>query len=229
LTIQKTVAENFTWYSVYCYGYFFDKNLPVYSPDSKLIGYRGLDKGTLSFNQHELVKTEHKIKFSYNGTLRDTVAGTRYFLSRKLGSKSDLTFRYRENFDIILVEPGGNTIRSTFSSPEELSAVTQISMNGDEIKNILVRWNGNNEGKIDMIFSYNPVISGVTVPLFRLKTNDDGSIRIPGNLFKRIPRLFRERLFLTLIRRTENSFNALGYDDSFIFANSILSFRVKFN
>ena len=205
---------------------FFDKNLPVYSHNGRLIGYRTRVLGRVRFGIDSANVRELRIRFRENGFIRDTLLGFQHILysGRNMHGQSQ-TFPYNSKVRFRLSPFLGNSVDFEIPTPPEVTG--QLNTIGSVQNGNLqaeVIWNGLPSGRIEIVLG--GILKSRTdiLPLYRLTTKDDGKLVIPASLLKNIPFNLFDGLVITLIRRYRSSDNSL--QDHFIVSQSVHNIRI---
>lgn len=189
--------------------YLFDLSQPVYSPSHVLIGYKTIDPlpGVVRFNSIRAREREFRVKYRESGVLIDTVLGKRFELFNRQGKiwgdPFDIAFDSQVNF---LYNPLiGQTISFDIPTPKEITASVKFIKRGDtEESGLQLNWNGEQTEKFFIIIGGIRSSNEQAFPFFRIKTADDGSVFIPGELLKNIPKNKFNKFSITFLRRYQS-------------------------
>ncbi|MBK9098771.1 MAG: hypothetical protein IPM14_11765 [bacterium] len=204
---------------------FFDKSKPINYSDGRLLAYKTIIPGTIKFNGTESHIVPYKIRYRDNGIPMDTLIGFKYVLYNIFGGYPDpFYFSYNSSvsfeFDPIL--PGENISFTILTPPEIIGSVT---LNGNRInKNLAAKlnWNSSGVGKVTMVISLMRPGQLQSIPVYRLKTRDDGEMNIPARFLNELPLERFERIVFTFVRSYEN-YRGSGSNELLVSSQSIHS------
>ncbi len=193
---------------------FFDRTKKIFSPGGRFLGYKSIIPGIVRFDNRIARVVPFRIRYRENGVLRDTTLGNKYILfSGRRGDMDD--FRYRHdsfmNFRINIFS--GEQVSFDIRTPLEITGNIEIlgSRSNDDLR-ALLHWNRGNTRDITIIIGARLRDRDIIMPLYRVRTRDDGRLLIPSRFINEIP--FREfdRLVFTFIRRFEKTVDTNGGD-----------------
>jgi len=190
---------------------FFNRSKPIYYSDgTTLLAYETVTPGLMSFDNHLARIVPFKIRYRDLSIPRDTVVGNRYVLWSGLGGAIDpFVFKYNSSvnvlFDPIIVNP----ISFDIPTPPEING--NVFLRGSRVsKNLeaVLKWNGLGHRKITLIIGVkiNDIIH--SIPIYKIRTGDDGEVIVPKRFFSELPLHNFEKLVITFIRSYE------GLEDS---------------
>jgi hypothetical protein len=185
---------------------FFDKTKPINYSDGRLLAYRTVIPGTIRFNGIESHILPHSIKYRDNGILRDTLIGFKYVLYNIFGGNPD-PFYFGYNASVSLefdpIQPGDN-ISFTIPTPQEI--IGSVSLTGNRINrnfNAALNWNGTRERKVTIVVGLIRPGQLQSIPVYRLKTPDDGEMHLPARFLNELPLQKFEKIVFTFVRSYE--------------------------
>lgn len=200
----------------------FDKNEPVYSSTGKLVGFRTRTPGTIRFNNLFCRLVDHRIRYRDAGQIVDTLLGKKYALYKGKGYFQDnFDFPYNSKVNFTFNPLIGPTVNFEIPTPSEVFGSVRMEGSREE-KNLraILRWNANNSPFFSIIIGVSKRNSRDVFPLYRIKTQDDGSLIIPPKLLLDISRDRFDKLVFTFIRSFDNRTN-LDNQNVFVSAQSI--------
>jgi hypothetical protein len=204
---------------------FFDKSKPIEYSDGRLLSYKTIIPGTIKFNGTEAHIVPYRIRYREGGIPRDTLVGNKYLLYNIFGGFPDpFFFSYNSNvsfeFDPIL--PGGN-ISFNIPTPNQIDGIVSLSGNRSN-KNLeaTLRWNGIGEKKVSIIIGLMRPGQLQSIPVYRMKTLDDGELRIPGRYLNQLPLDRFEKIVFTFVRSYEG-YRGSGNNELLVSSQSIHS------
>jgi hypothetical protein len=220
----KITTENRTSIFSLAQAMFFDKSKPIRYSNGRLLAYKTIIPGTIKFNGTEAHVVPYRIRFREGGMPKDTLVGNKYLLYNIFGGFPDpFYFNYNSNvsfeFDPIL--PGEN-ISFNILTPHEINGI--VSLTGSKTSRNLeatLNWNGMGDKRISVIIS---VIDSnhISIPIYRMKTPNDGELRIPGRYLNQLPLDRFEKIVFTFIRSFEG-YHENGNNDLLVSSQSIHS------
>ena len=210
--------------TAYAQAIFFDRNLPVYSPDGKLLlGFNTRLLGNVQFNSVSTRPIPFRIKYRNrnNGMHRDTLLGFRHVLN-SIFQNQDFNYRYNSSVEFQLNPILGST--TSFNIPTPLEVTGNVRLEGRRTNNTLraiLEWDGKHHSKFEVILGASVRNSETVFPLFRLRIKDDGELVIPFELINRIPKRFDKFVF-SFVRKIDYHYRE-NENDLFILSQSIHS------
>ncbi len=193
---------------------FFDRTKKIFSPGGRLLGFKSVIPGIVKFDNKIARIVPFPIRYRENGVLRDTTLGNKYILFSGRGGDMD-DFRYRHNslmnfsIDIFF----GEQVSFNIPTPIEITGNVEIlgSRNQDNLR-ALLQWNIGNTHDITIIIGARLRDRNIIMPLYGVKTIDDGRLLIPPRFINQIPIQHFDRIVFTFIRRFENTIDTNGGD-----------------
>jgi len=221
----KITTENRTNEFSLAQAMFFDKSKPIKYSDGRLLAYKTIITGSIKFNGTEAHIVPFRIKYRDEGTPKDTLIGFKYLLYNIFGGYPDpFYFGYNSNvsfeFDPIL--PGEN-ISFNIPTPHQINGI--VSLSGNKIsKNLeaILSWNARGEKRISVVVGLMRPGQLQSIPVYRMKTLDDGELRIPGRYLNQLPLDRFEKIVFTFIRSYEG-YRGSGANELLVSSQSIHS------
>lgn len=188
---------------------FFDRNQPIYYSDGiTLLAYKTVTPGIIKLDNHLARTVDFHLRYRDQGVLMDTVLGKKYILYSGIGGWLD-PFRFRYNstipfeFNPVLFPP----LTFDIKTPHEINGnvIMQGSQSNRDLQAIL-RWNALHGKRITLILGVKIEIHGylITIPIYRIRTRDDGNLVIPKQFLNELPLENFSKLVFTFIRSVES-------------------------
>lgn len=215
VTGAKTSIQGISFKSSFAQAVFFDKSKPIIGNNGKLIGFKTLAPGSIFFNNRKALVRDFIIKY---GIIRDTLLGPRYVLHRRgnFGDPFDFEFNSKINFTFLPDSATLSPISFDIATPPEIFVTSKIA--GRKVNknlNLLLEWNAasvkNFEITLCIVDNQNNLL-----PLYKIRTADDGKFKMPQKLLDELSSRF-EAIHFTLTRRFEKQHNS---DDGELFVIS---------
>lgn len=230
INIIKNSFDKVTLYSVLAQGVFNNLDSPSFSPDGRFLGYNTFDVRRVTFNNYHAMERPLVKRYLAGQIIRDTVLGPSYYYGRRnLRNVLNPVFDFGETVDINVIQNDFSVEHASIVIPPDMNgSVTTAGSNSNDFS-ALLNWNGLNQDKIQIILYGVALNSDIKYPLFRIRTTDDGELRLPNKLFRNLPfGRFRSFVF-TFLRETKTGQNGTGDDGFYIAANSIHNIGVPLN
>jgi hypothetical protein len=226
----KITSNGHTSYLSHAQGIFFDRSEPVIDIRGNRIGYQTRTPGNLFFNDFLSQKHPYIIRYKENGIIKDTLLGFQYLLRGSRGG-GHFEFPFGSNINVRFEPLLGSNVNFNVPTPPEINASARIEGRRFN-RNLAVNleWNKflNPASNFEIIISASRRMGNLTIPLYRIRTPDDGRLIIPGKLLNEIPVDQFHRLTFTLVRKYEGSHDS-GENELFLLSQSIHSIRIEFN
>ena len=193
---------------------FFDRTEKIFSPGGRFLGFKSVIPGIVSFDNKIARLVPLIVRYRENDVLRHDTLGNKYILFS--GRRGDMdNFRYRHNslmnFRINIFF--GEQVSFDIPTPIEITGNVKIlgSRNHDDLR-ALLHWNRGNTHDITIVIGARLRGRQIIMPLYKVKTRDDGSLLIPPRFINQIPFQHFDRIVFTFIRRFENTIDTNGGD-----------------
>ena len=206
---------------------FFDRTKPVYDSNERLLAYQTFLPGIVRFDNKIANTVPFKIRYRDRGVLMDTTLGYRNILFS--GRHGDMDpFRYRHhsmmNFRINFF---GLEIGFEIPTPIEIKGnVEMLGSRNDSDLRALLRWNKGDTEMVTIIIGARLRDRRIVMPLYRVRTIDDGRLLVPPRFINKIPVQQFDRIVFTFIRRFERTYDN-GDNDLRVSSQSIHSIAVN--
>ena len=206
---------------------FFNKNEPIRYSDNRIIAYQTLTPGLIKFNGLEAHILPYRIKYRDLGILKDTLLGNKYVLYNiaGLGGIPD-PFYYGYNasvsFEFNPFGPGSGFAFNIANPPEITGQVLLAGSRAEKNLEATLRWNPESLKRISVVVGLIKPNQINSIPVYRMKTADDGVLRIPGRYFNQLPLENFEKIVFTFIRSYEG-YQKNGSNDLLVSSQSIHS------
>ncbi|QQS36101.1 MAG: hypothetical protein IPM56_17980 [Ignavibacteriales bacterium] len=207
---------------------FFDRTVPYFDLNERLIGYRTRILGNVSFNDVEANQVPFKIRFKDRNGIRDTTLGWQHLLYRGRGNHSDpFNFIYNSaiNFKLRL----GVALITSFDIPTPPEITGSLVINRSNANNRLqamLTWTNTSPLPVEVIIGAKLRNNHIAIPLYKIKTADDGSLVIPPGLLNAIPKDRFNQIVVSLVRKYEGKHVSTD-NELFVRSQSIHSIVVE--
>jgi len=225
----KITNDNETFNLSLAQAIFFDRSKPIYYSDgTTLLAYETVTPGLMQFDNHLAKIRPFKIRYRDLGDPKDTVIGNRYVLWSGFGGTIDpFIFKYNSSvnvlFDPILFDP----ISFDIPTPPEINGNVFVrGSRGNRNLEAVLKWNGLGHRKITLIIGVKRKNSIHTVPIYKIRTRDDGEIIVPKRFFSELPLHNFDKLVITFIRSYEG-LEESGANKLFVSVQSIHSIVIN--
>lgn len=204
---------------------FFDKSKPIKYQNGKLLAYQTTTPGLIKFNGTEANIVPYRIRFRDMGTQKDTLVGNKYLLYNIFGGFPDpFYFSYNSSVSFEFIPSGnGNNVSFNILTPQEIVGNVTLTGNSNN-KNIeaVLNWNTDDTQKVSVIVGLIRPNQVSSIPVYRIRTGDDGELRIPGRYLNQLPLQNFEKIVFTFVRSYEYT-HRNGNNDLFVSSQSIHS------
>lgn len=222
----KITSENRTRKLSLAQAMFFDKSKPIRYSNGKLLAYQTLIPGIIKFNGTQANIVQYRIWFRDMGFQKDTLIGGKYLLFNieNYGLPDPFYFNYNASVSFEFDPFGaGNNISFTIPTPQEI--IGNVTLTGNKIdKNLeaLLHWNPHGIKKVYVIIGLMRPNQVSSIPVYRIRTVDDGELRIPGRYLNQLPLENFEKIVFTFVRSFEK-LEGSGNNEMFVSSQSIHS------
>jgi len=193
---------------------FFDRTKEIFSPGGRFLGFRSIIPGIVSFDNRIARVVPFHIRYRDGDVLRDTTLGNKYILfSGRRGDIDDFHYRHNSSMNFRINIFGGEQVSFDIPTPTEITGNIDIlgsRSNGD--LRALLHWTRGNTHDITIVIGARLRDKHIIMPLYRVKTRDDGRLLIPPRFINEIPFQHFDRIVFTFIRRFENTIDTNGGD-----------------
>lgn len=208
---------------------FFDRSKPINYSDGRLLAYKTIIPGSIRFNGTESHIVPYKIKYRDNGIPMDTLLGFKYVLYNIFdGNPDPFYFSYNSSvsfeFDPIL--PGENV---SFIIPTPPEIIGSVSLDGKRTdKNLIAKlnWNSSGVSKVTVVVGLIRPGQFQSIPVYRLRTQDDGEMILPSRFLNELPLEGFERIVFSFVRSYE-SYRGSGNKELLVSSQSIHSIVIE--
>jgi len=222
----KITRDNKTNHLSLAQAMFFDKSKPVENSSGMIIAYTTIIPGIIRFNGLETRIVPYEIRFRDMGVLKVVLLGEKYVLYNLWQGIPDQFFYNYNSFISFEFQPDigqGSTTNFDIPTPHEING--NIILNGTKSnRNIeaVLEWNGKGANRISVIVGVIKQGQVISIPIYRIRTRDDGSLRIPKRFFSGLPFGDLEKIVFTLVRSIEK-LHRNGTNELFVSSQSIHS------
>jgi len=203
---ETDISGNTIQYS-FAQAIFFDRNKPVRDSNGRLLGFNTVKPGIIRFDDKLARTVPFIIHYRENGVLKDTTLGDRYLLfSGRRGNIDNFHYRHNSNMSFRLHFLTGQDVSFNIPTPTEITGI--INILGTRSQNNLrasLHWNAGNTQRITIIISARLRDRHIIMPLYRVRTRDDGKLVIPERYINNIPVEHFDRVVFTFVRRFEET------------------------
>jgi hypothetical protein len=223
--IKLTRVNKTNHYSL-AQAFFFDKSKPVKYSNGRLLAFRTLSPGDLKFDGLEARTVPYRIRYRDMGASLDTLLGEKYVLYNVFANIPD-PFIYRYNslisFEFKPYVGQGNNMSFDIATPHEING-NIILYGKKQNRNIeaILEWNGKGHKRISVIVGVIKQGQINSIPIYKIRTRDDGRLRIPKRFFSELPFGELEKVVFTFVRSYEN-LHSSGDNELFVSSQSIHS------
>lgn len=202
ISISKVTNTQHHNSNSYAYGSaeFYDKEIPIYLSNGRLLGYRTIAYGDLFINFYKaniLNNIKQFIKGNDSRNIGDTLIGKKYSFYKSGKFISDRVF-------ITLDVTATNTLRFDFPSPPEINA--NISLTGNLHQNnfsFRLTWQSKNAENFNIIIGGIEKHRNELFPIYRIVTEDDGFFIINSSIINGFPFNRFEKIVFTFTRQNQ--------------------------
>jgi hypothetical protein len=208
---------------------FFDKSKPIWYSNGRLLCYQTLTPGVIRFNGTEANIVPYKIRFRDMGMQKDTLIGNKYLLYNIFGGFPDpFYFDYNSSVSFEFTPSGpGSNISFNIPTPQEINGgVTLTGNRNTRDLSVLFSWNPIGNKRVTIIIGLMRPNQTLSIPIYRMKTGDDGELRIPGRYLNQLPLQNFEKIVFTFIRSYEG-YHGNGNNELLVSAQSIHSIVIE--
>lgn len=223
VTGAKTSIQGISFKSSFAQAVFFDTSKPIIGNNGKLIGLKTYAPGSIFFNSRKAQVRDFIIKYGIN---RDTSLGPRYVLHRRgnFGDPFDFEFNSKVSFNFLPDSAVLNSVSFDIATPPEIFVTSKIAgRKANKNLNLLLEWNAayikNFEITLSIVDNQNNIL-----PLYKIRTADDGKFKMPQKLLDELSSRF-EAIYFTLTRRYEKQHSS-GDRELFVISQSINNISV---
>jgi len=185
---------------------FFDRSKPIYYSDgTTLLAYETVTPGLMRFDDHLARIRPFKIHYRDLGVARDTVVGNKYVLWSGFGGTIDsFIFKYNSSVNVLFDPILLPSISFDIPTPSEINGNVFVrGSRGNRNLEAVLEWNGLGHRKITLIIGVKRKNSIHTVPIYKIRTRDDGEVIVPKRFFSELPLHNFDKLVITFIRSYE--------------------------
>ncbi len=234
----KNTISGVTFYKGYGEAIFYDTSKAVYSSSNRLIGYRTLEFGQVSFDNIPAVIVPHYLKYRENFQIKDTLVGVKHVITfKKVLNPDNLDFPYDKNISIKFINEFNSPSLMKIRLPDEI--VGKLTTRGSRAQNnfeIILTWNKSsiNPSDFEGDFSDEIIVGGIlesrdeVVPLFRLTKMRTNSFVISNSLINEVLSSGEyDYIVFTFIRKIRKSSSASRLGDVYFASQSIHNIWIK--
>jgi len=183
--------------------FFFDKGKPFHLPDGKRYGFHGKKVIPPRINSILTREVDYVIDYGMPASVKDTVLGSKYVLSRigVLGDSLSLLYNSSVKFEYREKMMGPNKIEFDIAMPEQIIGNVSVSQNGKGEKVLLLTWNKASKDSVEIIVGGKLKNEKTATAFFKFHVKDNGQVIIPRGVMAAIPRDRFDRLVFSFVRK----------------------------
>jgi hypothetical protein len=205
--------------------FFFDKSKPIKYSDGRLLSYQTITPGTIKINGTEANIVPYTIRYRDKGIPKDTLIGSKYLLYNLFAGWPDpFYYNYSSSMSCEFTPfIGGSKIDFSIYTPQEIIGTVSIigSRQGKNLEAKL-NWNSTRTGKVSIIIGLMRSNQLTSIPVYKIRTKDNGQLRFPGRYLNQLPLQNFEKIVITFVRSNEAYYGS-GNDVLLTSAQSIHS------
>jgi hypothetical protein len=180
---------------------FFDKSKPFYGTDGRLISYRTRFVGNIFFDGNKARLIPHVILSSILAS--DTSQGLQYVLySRNLrGDAFIYNYNSQVKFKLVSLH---DSLNYDFNIPTPPEVTGTVDINGTRASGNLravLQWDADPGTKMIINIGASAKGNANVIPIYQIKTKDDGKYIIPASLLNSIPVKSFDKLYISFVRQ----------------------------
>jgi len=226
----KNTFGGYTIRQAYFESVFIDKKMPIMNHRGRVIGFESQASGNVKFNNEAAVVVPRIIRIIKNGLPTDTSAGSKYELRKRYLLNNPLKFPYgsKVQFEYEKSEMGHQ--RTTFDIPTPAEIIGEINLSGSKNKQnltVALNWNSASEDKIEIIIGGSRRDKIAVKPIFKLRTKDDGELKIPWKFLRTIPFNEFDHLVISFERIKINKITNQMIGENLVVSKSIHNIRFE--
>ncbi len=208
---------------------FFDKSRPVRYSNQRILAYKTITPGVIRFNGIEARRVPYEIKYWDMKQPKVALLGEKYLLVNYFfGFPDQFFYNYNASvsFEFVPDSGQGNNVSANISTPPEITG--RVILNGSRSnRNIeaALEWNGTGVRRITLIVGVTRNGQQNSIPIYKIKTADDGQLTIPKRFFNGLPLNELDKITITFVRSIENYHNS-GVNQLLVSSQSIHSILI---
>ena len=187
----------------YAQAIFFDRGNPILRGNGNILSYRTRLLGNVKFNDVEAKRVSHIIRYREGGVVKDVNLGLKHVLNSAFpGNDFNYQFNASVSFDLDFLL--GNTVSFNIPTPTEVFGNVKFEgERGNENLKTILNWNAENLPGFEIVISARERDGDKVLPLYRIKTSDDGELILPAKLINEIPIRFK-RIIFNFVRKYDS-------------------------
>ena len=185
---------------------FFDKSKPIRYSDGRILAYETITPGMIKFNGLEARLDSFKIRYRDLDVTKIAILGQKYVLYNLFfGIPDPFFFDYESSvsFEFNPSAPGSGI---TFNLPTPPEITGNVILSGRRVEKnleVVLKWNPESLKRISVIIGLIRPFQKSSIPVYRMKTPDDGELRIPARYLNQLPLERFEKIVFTFVRSYE--------------------------
>jgi len=226
----KNTYSNITVRQLYMSSVLIDKKMPVFHRGGRIIGYYSTAEGKVKFNNEYAQISDRKVRIMLNGVSKDTSLGKMFVIKKRYLLNIPQNFPYNSSIKFEYEKSAMGNHRTSFDiiTPDEINGEIKVSgKKSDKDLKIELKWNAKNSGKIEIIIGGGRKDKLLIKPLLRLRTDDDGLLKLPWTFLRSLPFGQFDYLVLSFERAVKKSFSNQMIGENLVISKSI--HNIKFD
>lgn len=205
---------------------FFDKTKPI-KVGGRLLAYRTVTPflgSNVKFDGYGSHVVPYVLKYFKNG-IQDTITiGNKYVLFRINGLGDQFIYYYGSNVRFEIDPIIGQLVSFDIQTPPEINGNVHLSgsKSSGNLETVL-NWNSRGDRRISIIIGIMKDDTSKAISIYRIRTTDDGIMRIPQWLLKGLPLSEIKNFVFTFVRSYEEETNGNGNNKLYLSSQSIHS------
>ena len=185
---------------------FFDRTKPVFYSDGRVLAYQTFSPDVVRFDNKFARAVPFRIRYRDKGVLMDTTLGFKHILfSGRHGNMDQYQHKHNSlmNFRLNFF---GQEINFDIPTPKEIIGNVQMlgNRNSADLRALLT-WNKGNTETVIVIIGARLRNRDNVMPLYQVRTMDDGRLVVPARFINQIPVQQFDKLVFSFIRRFEHT------------------------
>jgi hypothetical protein len=185
-----------------------------------LIGYKGRFVGNIFFDGN---KARITLRSLLSSLLSDSSQGFQYVLYNNDLKGDAFVYKYNSHINFKQVSLL-DSVYSDFDIPTPPEVIGTINIDGTRasgnLKAILL-WNADPDTKMIIDIGASPINKINVIPIYQIKTKDDGRFVVPADLLNSIPPKKFDKLYISFVRQLKTNHKDNNGSNLTIFSQSV--------
>jgi hypothetical protein len=205
---------------------FFDKSNPI-KIGGRLLAFKTVTPflgESVKFDGYGSHIVPYVLRFFKEGVQDTITIGNKYVLFRINGLGDPFIYYYGSSVRFELDPLIGQTVSFDIPTPPEING--SIHLNGSKNSGnleALLKWNGRSNRRISVIIGIMKNNNSKAISVYRIKTADDGEMKIPGWLLNGLPLSDYKKFVFSFVRSYEEEVSGNGNNKLYLSSQSIHS------